>query len=746
MGDASLAVVGEAPGYQEAEQGKPFVGASGKLLDVVLRRNGIDPNGVFYTNACLCRPEGNATPSPDALRACRPRLQRELLDSGAPDVLALGTPAAEVLYGKGNGITRARVGPPRTSTLVPGKRVVAAFHPAYTMRATDHFPTLVADVGKLVGESQSDWEPPQFRAYEQPEDALAVIEALKQYDKIVVDIECGIEKDISFDHPNRYQMLSVGICYARDKAVVIGETALGNDAVRKALGDYLRACRVIAHNGKFDIAGLQPILGIVPLWADTMLASYALDSRPGGHGLKVLAIEKLGAPDYEQDVKMYVRSRSDSYANIPRPILYKYNAYDVACTWRLWEMFEPLLERKQVRRVHDLLVMAANQLVYIELNGIGFDLDRNRELHTEYLENLTGLEKQLEEITCNEEVTVFNPRSPMQVKAFLQREGIRTDTTNADFLEGLLKRSGRDTTLRRFASLMLLHRRTQKLYGNYITGLRRRVYSRRVFTTYSLHGTTSGRLASKNPNLQNIVRDKAIRSQFVVTKPDNVLIHCDYKQAEGRVMAWLAEDGYLADIFRDPDRDLFDELGSGIYSKAPSEITKDERVRTKAYFYGLGYGRTPFSIAMEQELPVELVERDVARFKSTIPGIVAWQADIKKRIRRGPLVSPFGRKRYFPLITNENVKDVENEALSFLPQSTASDICLTALIRLRPLLKGLGHIRLTIHDALVVESRESDKEIVAGLMREVMIEAATEIQNYVPFDVDTSFGKNWGEL
>lgn len=745
-GEALLAVVGEAPGYKEASEGKPFVGPSGKLLDVVLRQHGIDTGNVFYTNTCLCRPEGNATPSPQAVRACSNRLKAELADSGAPDILALGGTATEVLYGKGTRITQARVGPPRESPVVPGKRVVATWHPAYTLRHSDAFPTLLADVGKLVDTRVSDWEPPKWKAYDDVESAHAVIEALKQYKQIVVDIECGIEKDISFEHPSRYKMLSVGICYERDRAVVIGETALEDKSVCEALGQYLRASRVIAHNGKFDVQGLQPILGIVPLWADTMLASYALDSRTGGHGLKSLAIERLGAPDYEQDVKQYVRSRSDSYANIPRPILYRYNAYDVACTWRLWELFEPLMDKKDVRRVHDLLIEAANQLVYIELNGVGFDLDRNRELHTEYLENLTELEKQLEEIVCNEEVAIFNPRSPVQVKAFFLREGIRTDTTNADFLEGLLGQTLPDTTLSRFAKLMLLHRRTQKLYGTYITGMRRKVYRRRVFTTYSLHGTSSGRLASKNPNLQNVVRDNQIRSQFVVTDPDNVLIHADYKQVEGRVMAWLAQDEYLADIFRDPTRDLFDELGSGIYNKPASEITKNQRVRTKAYFYGLGYGRTPFSIAMEHDLPVLEVERDVARFKGTIPGIVEWQAGIKKRIRRGPLVSPFGRRRYFPLITNDNVKDVENEALSFLPQSTASDICLTALVRLRPLLKGLGAIRLTIHDALVVECKETDREGVAALMRKIMVGTAEDVTDYVPFDVDISYGKNWGDL
>jgi DNA polymerase I-like protein with 3'-5' exonuclease and polymerase domains len=110
------------------------------------------------------------------------------------------------------------------------------------------------------------------------------------------------------------------------------------------------------------------------------------------------------------------------------------------------------------------------------------------------------------------------------------------------------------------------------------------------------------------------------------------------------------------------------------------------------------------------------------------------------------LITPFGRRRRFYLITQQNKRDVLNEALSFLPQSTASDICLGAMTELRPMLRGHGFIRLTIHDALITECAEEKAEYVGGLMREVMLAKGKAFTDYVPFEVDLTVGKHWGQL
>lgn len=772
-----LVVVGEAPGAYEATYGAPFKGPSGKLLDQVLGHYGYKRERVTYTNVVSCRPENNSTPPAAAIAACRERLHHDISDVGTGDLLALGGTATNATVETNRTISYVRVGPPKHPTIalrkLGFKRVVPSWHPAYCLRNADAFPTLTSDIGKLKDTIHGTWEPPTWISTDDPLEALGYIETIRQAtDRIVVDIEVGIEKDTAYDHPNEYDLLCVGVAYGKRKAMVFGSGALEDGRVRTALRKLFADLKIIAHNGKFDLAGLYPIFGSITLWADTMLANYCLDERPGQHGLKVLAVEKLGAPKYDDEIHQYV-PKGGNYANIPRPILYKYNAYDVCVTWDLWELLEPRLnntentddwpydtEFKTLRDVHDHVVRGANQLLYLELNGVPIDKPYGQQLRIEFQSRLGVLEDALDSIISNGEkktytdkkggsfeayTNMINPRSPKQLKEYYLSQKVALDTTNKEALEGVLDFLPQGSQAARFTRKLLEHRRQQKLFSTYVEGMRKRAYRGRIHTTYTLHGTTSGRLASRNPNLQNIVRDKAIRKQFTVSKPGNVFIQCDYKQAEGRVIATLARDEYLRDIFSNPNVDLFDELSDQLYGTG--NWGKEERVRTKAFFYGLGYGREAASIAKEYDIPFREAQQRMNDFMDLIPATAAWQEAIKQRVLSGAdLVTPFGRRRRFYLITQQNKKDVFNEALSFLPQSTASDICLSALIDLRPRLRGHGFMRLTIHDALITECAEDKVEYVGGLMREVMLAKGREFTDYVPFEVDLSVGKHWGEL
>jgi uracil-DNA glycosylase family 4 len=741
-GPHRLAIVGEAPGVQESYAGKPFIGPSGKLLQRVLDHYGIERRSAVVTNAALCRPRDGGAPPASAIAACRPRLLDDLAE--ADQVLALGNVAARSLLQTTAGITKLRVGPPREWN---GKSLVTTFHPAACLRNGDFFPSLLNDAGKLVRE-QPAWEPPSFVVVDEEQQALEAIAQLHTLtDRLVVDIECGIEKDSSFDHPNEYEMLCVGVQYAKKQAIVFGENSL-TEKVWAAMKDLFNAKKLIAQNGKFDFEGLYRYLGRLRLWFDTMLAHYCLDERPGNHGLKYLAVELLGAPEYDRELAQYL-GPGKNYGNIPRPVLYRYNAYDVDCTWELCDLFETELERLDLRKLHDFLVSASNELMFLELNGIKFDAQWNSKLADQYIELLSEMEEVLDGLVDKDydKSGGINPRSPKQLQALFGDHNIRLKDTTADTLEALLARldAQRHGNVARFVGKLLEHRREAKRYGTYVKGLRRRMYRGRIFTTYLLHGSTSGRLASRNPNLQNIVRDDDIRRQFRVTRDGNVLVQLDYGQAEGRVMTTLAQDSYLRSIFIDPTRDLFTELGKKLYDK--DGLTENERVRVKAYFYGLGYGREAFSIAAEYGWSVREAERDVAAFKHLIPGVTAWQERVQQRVLSGrDLITTFGRHRRFTLITRENRNDVLKEALSFLPQSTASDICLRALIDARPKLVGLGHIRLTIHDAITAECPIENLFQVTEILRTSMVGSGAQWTDYVPFVVDAKIGESWGDL
>jgi uracil-DNA glycosylase family 4 len=741
-----IAVVGEAPGFQESTYGVPFKGPSGQLLNQVLSHHGIDRSQTLLTNACLCRPEDNATPPKTAIAACRPRLLAELVDT--KKVLTLGTPAAQSVLNTTRGVLALRAGPAKE---LNGWKVVPTVHPAYCLRQGDAFPSLVNDTAKLMLDPPV-WEAPKWKLVDTEEEALQAIEQLHEVaNQLVVDIETGIDKDNSFDHPNHYEMLCIGVGYAKGRVCVFGENSL-TPTVYSALRELFKAKPLCAQNGKFDLAGLYPVLGVLKLWFDTMLAHYSLDERPGGHGLKYLGKEILGCPDWENEIARYLGPEKN-YSVIPRPVLYRYNAYDVAVTWDLMEYFESELERTGQRRLHDFLVEASNELMFLELNGIAIDREYNKKLNTEYQERLYQMEQSLnyhlEGKDYDPRLGGINPRSPKQVKQYLHDNGAEVEKTDKETLKALRDKLGRfqktNSSLYKFVDGLLEHRREAKEFGTYVKGITKRLYGGRVFTNYLLHGTTSGRLASRNPNLQNIVRNNAIRAQFVPSKPDNVFIQADYKQVEGRVLATLGRDEYLRNIFADPDRDLFEELGFGLYGHYG--LHKEERIRVKAYFYGIGYGREAYSVATEYKLPLAETEEGLKQFKALIPGVIDYQQQTIKEVLSGqPLTTSFGRKRRFFLITKENKKDVINEALSFRPQSIASDICLSALIRLRPMLRGLGFIRLTIHDALVVECPRANVDEVSRLLRTVMVACGSEWTDYVPFSVDISVGNSWGEL
>jgi uracil-DNA glycosylase family 4 len=766
-----LAVVGEAPGFQETVYKEPFKGPSGKLLDKVLNYVGFQREEVMYTNVVLCRPQENATPPAAAIAACRGRLVAEIEQAGVRDVVALGGTAVNALVDDPRTITALRVGPPKQPTRALGsssvERVLPTWHPAYCLRNADAFPTLVSDLEKLTQLPAEPWQEPEWEYWDEPLLAVAKLDELWAWQnrtgkfELVVDIEVGIEKDTSFDHPNMYQMLCVGLGWKKGHAAVIGENAMANKQVLGRLARILLRSKLICQNGKFDLAGLYPLIKGLKLWFDTMLAHYALDERSGGHGLKILAVERLGAPAYDDEIKQYV-PRGGSYAQIPREILYKYNALDIACTWDLYELFTMELERnthgewpypelpvKSLRDWHDFLVAASNQLMFLELNGVAVDVKYNTELSLAYVEKLGKMEEDLSAIVSlatKGHLEGINPRSPKQVKEFLNREGIRVEGTAKEILEGLQARLSPESYAGQFVDGLLLHRYEAKRYGTFVKGIRQRLYAGRVYTSYLLHGTTSGRLASRNPNLQNIVRDKAIRRQFVASRPGNILIQADYKQAEGRCIAWFAQDEYLRDIFASGE-DLFNQLGLGLYKHKFDPRNKEQRVRTKAFFYGIAFGREYYSISKEYKIPLAEAQRDYEAFLATIPATVAWQASIKRHVLDGKdLISPFGRRRRFALITPANEKDVFNEALSYLPQSTSSDICLDALGKIRPQLRGIGFVRLTIHDSLTVEAPESKLEYVSQLLRHEMVEAARRITTYVPFEVDVTHGHSWGDL
>lgn len=651
------------------------------------------------------------------------------------------------------------------------------------------FPSLVTDVGKVVTDP-IPWEEPIVDVYDDEASAVQILNEIKsksmfQKLDLVLDIEVDIDKETSFDHPNRYGLLCVGLCYERKHAIVIGENACASDAVRDAMYDCFQSVNLVTQNGKFDLAGLQPVLGSLEQNFDTMLAHYCLDERPGIHGLKQMSVEELGAPQYDEGLKEYIARPSEElrhyagYGRIPRPVLYKYNGYDVCCTFDLKHVYAKRLENKKpdwwgyhyefknLRYLHDFLVEASNELMFPELNGMTIDIKYNDQLWHDYQVSIASIREEINAILVQDGWVAINPNSPQQVKKVLvEHFRCRVNSTDVDTLtllkEGCESRYADYETrpLYLFVTTLLKHRREAKMFGTYVKGIRKRLYRGRIYPTFLLHGTTTGRLASRNPNVQNIPRESKIKQQIIPASEENVFVQADYAQAELRILAWLANEPFFRDILNDPSRDLFDELTPVLYPGLPpkdivkrqpggDELWKDIRVRVKAFVYGLGYGRTEFSIAQEYRMPEQEARAVKNRFFETIPNVVDWQKWVHDEVRRGhDLITPFGRHRRFPLITEENWKGIKNEALAFLPQSTSSDVCLRAMVRVRRDLRGSGaFIRNIVHDSILVDCPRDMADDVAKLLDRHMVASGQElVGDYIQFKTDVKVGKHWGEV
>jgi len=670
-------------------------------------------------------------------------------------VVALGNSATESILGQ-SGVTKLRVGPGRESKYLPGVRTIPTLHPAAALRQADLFPHIVTDVGKVVNPS-AVWTEPTYIVVDTVDKALRAISELEVREgPIVVDIEVDIEKDTGFDHPNHYGMLCVGVAYAHNRAVVFSEGVMGSEKVRVRLGQLFRAKRLIGQNLKFDLAGLYPILGALRGWFDTMLASYCFDERPGIHALEFQSVEYLGSPSWKHALDKY-GAKQNGYGVVPRPVLYKYNAYDVCNTYSLWEMYEKKFESEpKLRELHDFLVDKGNEIMYLELNGIAVDRNHLNVLTDEFSMQLDGLEEELNNIIGYE----INPRSPQQVQKYFACKRITTPSTDVDHCNLILEqvRKYEDANAReveQFVVKLLEHRSVQKSFGTYVKGIRKRMYRGRVYPIILLHGTTTGRPSCRNPNLFNIPRASRIRDLFVPAKSEHVFVQTDYSQAELRVLSWLAGDQYFRDIFNAGDRDVFDELTPILYPHVDPNLKytnpaawKEYRIRVKAFVYGLGYGRTEFSIAEEFKISLAGAQTLKRNFFEVIPEIVEYQSQVKYDILSGKtLETPFGRRRRFPLITKENKLDIFREGLAFRPQSISSDLCMTAMAWSRRELRGKGWIRNFVYDSILAECHEDDAEEVSEILNRNMLKAPPEVVgDYVKFATETKVGRSWGTV
>lgn len=513
----------------------------------------------------------------------------------------------------------------------------------------------------------------------------------------------------------------------------------------------------IAQNAKYDWLVLARYgIEVAPL-DDTMLASYALDAGLNGHGMDELSQKFLG---HQAISFAEVAGQGKNFIGFARVALDKateYSAEDSDVTLRLWEVLRPRLTAEAMTTVYETLERPMPvTLAKMERRGIRVDRNILSRLSGEFAQDMARLEAEVFELAGEN----FNLGSPKQLGDILFGKfglpgGKKTATgawsTAASVLDDLAEQG------HELPKKLLEWRQVQKLRSTYAEALPRFIHPEtgRVHTSYALAATSTGRLSSSEPNLQNIPvrneRGRKIRRAFVAS-PGAKLISADYSQIELRLLAHIADIPQLKAAFAE-GRDIHASTASEIFGVPLDQMTSEIRRRAKAINFGIVYGISAFGLANQLGISREEAAAYIKLYFERFPGIRNYMDAAKAACRdQGYVSTLFGRKCHYPRIKASNAAERafnERAAINAPIQGTAADIIRRAMIRMDEALLAAGlsaQMLLQVHDELVFEAPDGEIEATTKIVREVMEQAALPaVALSVPLVVEARAADNWDE-
>lgn len=577
--------------------------------------------------------------------------------------------------------------------------------------------------------------------------------SFKKGSVIALDIESA--GDIDNDTFAAGRILSIALWNGKF-GVVIPEELAETPESAELIERLCRDCIVVCHNGTFDMPYLSKRLGInVYHHEDTLLMHFVLDNLAGEHGLKPLARRWLRAADWDSDAKSYLKGGAH-FENIPREKLYKYNLFDAVYTYKLYEYFLPHLKNSGKYDYYRYRMQVTKVLNDVQMNGVAVSLDALDELEKKYLEQCDSALVVLRSLAGEG----FNPQSPKQIRDYFASQGVSSPSFDSDHLKKL-RREGKEVE---FIDALLEYRYAAKVIGSFIANVRRkRGEDGRIHPYYLPHGAKTGRLSAKGPAIQTMGRDSGIK-RALVAEPGCKIISCDYSQAELRTVAEIASDGAMIAAFQPGAHDFFDDLMTKIWpDEFPSieayeafkhrnpKTAKNRRALVKSVVYGVGYGRGVKAIATALEQPLDQAQHVVDQYFGTYTGLRDWQERVRHSVGRkeedNERATKFGLTFNPLFVADSNYASTQNEALAFVPQSTANDICLNAAIKINEQVGQYGAKLIgLVHDATYVECPEETIEECSKMMEHEMSKAATLVFNRVPFVAEAEIGNNWEEV
>ncbi len=517
----------------------------------------------------------------------------------------------------------------------------------------------------------------------------------------------------------------------------------------------------VGHNLKFDFTVLARY-GLLadPLAFDSMLAEWLSYPTSRNLGLKALAWVRLGIEMTPIDQLIGTGRKQITMAQVPIAKAAPYAAADAEVCLRLKPILEKeLADRNQLSLFEDLEMPLVRVLADMEMEGIGLDVEFLADLSDQLAERLAVIEAELFDRVGHE----FNVNSTQQLSSVLFEElnieppnGARKTaagnySTAADVLEAL---RGEHEEV----ALVLEHREISKLKSTYADALREQIdpQTHRVHTSYSQSGAVTGRLASSNPNLQNIpIRTelgRQIRRAFVADD-GNTLLAVDYSQIELRVAAHMTRDKAMIQAFLD-DQDIHSATAAAVFGSDPAKVSAEDRRRAKAVNFGLLYGISPYGLTRSTDMTLAEAQEFVDRYFERFPGVRKFIDRTREQAAElGYTETILGRRRYFPQLA-KNGKPAppqvraraEREAINSPIQGSAADIIKLAMIELPQALIDAGlsaRMLLQVHDELVLECPQKELKKTAKLVRQVMQDA---YKLKVPLKTDAKYGPNWENM
>ena len=531
-----------------------------------------------------------------------------------------------------------------------------------------------------------------------------------------------------------------------DQAIDILKSILEDNGIKKIL-----------HNMKFDALVVDKYNINIKNYDDTMLMSYSIGS--GGIRHKLDTLIKYYFDHDAISFKDLIGSGKDkkTFQELSIKEAGKYAAEDADMTLRLWKRFKSFMVKDKQVKIYEIIEKPLAQVIMnMEKHGISIDVNKLNELSVKFEEKLKNLEKSCYKLIGEE----INLGSPKQVGEILFDKlalpgGKKTSTgswsTNAEVLENLAN-EGYD-----FPKILLEWRALSKLKTTYTDTLPTYLNTKtnRIHSSFAMATTSTGRLASSDPNLQNIpIRSddgRMIRKAFIPEK-GNVLISSDYSQIELRLIAHIADEKNLINAFLD-EIDIHSSTASEVFNIPLNDMTPDIRRNAKAINFGIIYGISAFGLAKQLNISRTEASEFIKAYFKKYPSIRGYMDETKKFANENGFVKTLlGRKCLVEEINSKNAATrsfMERAAINAPIQGSAADIIKRAMIILgnnKKLAKLETKMLLQVHDELIFETKKENCEESMRIIKKEMESANLPILNLnVPLIADTNFGNNWDE-